>query len=359
VTSHRKTKTESGRLSPLDGLRALAVTLVLFHHLDDARWPGGFFGVDVFFSISGYLITTLLVREWQRTGRIWLRGFYTRRLLRLMPALVVLVVVIAPLAIRKSLGHPLREGTYALLYITDFANAISNDVHNPFSHTWSLAVEEQFYLLWPAVLVLGLRRRWSLGWIAFSFAVLCIAVTAAFGANGSSQTLLDLYWLPTTHVPEIFVGVLLAFALGNKAWRQRLSFLARPVLAWASVVLLVAASLEVNSDDRWLYLGGFGGAAIVFTAMIGHVVVAPRTLFSRAFSIPPVVWLGRRSYAFYLWHFPISLLEQYRFKNLHEGWVAIVIASLIMTQLSWRFVEEPFRELKDRRFEPALVASGP
>jgi peptidoglycan/LPS O-acetylase OafA/YrhL len=150
------------RIDSLDGLRALAVLLVFVGHVDQRGLPGGYVGVEVFFVISGYLITALLLHEQRRTGAISLRHFYVRRMLRLWPALLLFVVVVAPISALDHIGEPAADGTAALLYLTDFwANA--SEHFSLLLHTWSLAVEEQFYLVWPAVLVFALKRGWGGG----------------------------------------------------------------------------------------------------------------------------------------------------------------------------------------------------
>jgi peptidoglycan/LPS O-acetylase OafA/YrhL len=325
------------------------------HHADMSRWPGGFFGVDVFFAISGYLITTLLLREWERSGGIWLRGFYMRRFLRLMPALAAMVFLALVAARLLNYVQPLREAVVSLLYVMDIYAPLMHRIGGLFAHTWSLAVEEQFYLVWPLVLLIGLRRRWPMAWIAVGIAVAAAALTALLTGQGSPHRVSDVYRSPFTHIPEMAVGVVLAFVLASPTGRRRLRFLASTAVAFAAVAVLLIAALKVRESERWLYRGGFTAAAVVFAALVGHVVLAPTSFASRVLALAPIEWLGRRSYGFYLWHYPVLRLLLKHVSGVYVHAAVGLIVTLVVTELSWRFIEQPFLRLKERKFEPAAV----
>ena len=170
------------RLDSLDGLRALAVVLVFAHHVDQGFLPGGFVGVEVFFVISGYLITWLLLQEHDRLGRINVPRFYARRALRLYPALIVLVILASTGAAVRHIGSPAADGVAAATYVTDiYANIATHP--SLVLHTWSLSVEEQFYLIWPAALVISLRRELPLAKVIAMAIAVSFAITLFLGVS--------------------------------------------------------------------------------------------------------------------------------------------------------------------------------
>lgn len=333
------------RFAALDGLRAVAVLLVFLHHVDEDVFVGGWIGVDLFFALSGYLITTLLLGEWAKSGSIGLGAFYMRRLLRLMPALLVLVVVLLPLAIWRGIGQPFVDAGVTVLYLMDVYAPLAERIGGLFSHTWSLAVEEQFYLFWPALLVLALRRGWSVERIATA----ALVGTAIAGAlTVSAVEAYYAYRSPFVHMPVMLSGVLLALAVSRRdAWLGRLRGAWLPAVA---AVLLVAVTFAVHLDWLPLYFGGFVALGVALTGLVGHLVMAPTGPAARALSGRPLVWLGQRSYGFYLWHFPVLVaLSQVTGSPLVLAIVGL-LASLACTVVSWRVVEQPFLRMK-RRFE--------
>jgi peptidoglycan/LPS O-acetylase OafA/YrhL len=344
-----------GRLDALDGLRALAVGVVFLHHASMDRFPGGFFGVDLFFVLSGYLITTLLLREHEARGSLWLGGFYLRRLLRLAPALVALVVVTVPVAAALGLGSPLADGAAALTYLTDVYGATGRGYAGLLPHTWSLAVEEQFYLVWPAVLVVGLRRGWPLGRLVAGLLAGSAVVTALAAVAGGAHDprwLAELYRAPVAHVPELFCGVLLAVLVRRPAGMRRLTVLANPAVPVVIVVALGLATLGVHESLLGLYVGGFTGAGLVMAALVGHTLVAPGSWVSRLLARRPLVWVGARSYGIYLWHYPaLKVLAL----HLHQTVVLVPVGAVVtvgLAELSWRAVEVPFLRRKEERYSP-------
>jgi peptidoglycan/LPS O-acetylase OafA/YrhL len=349
---HRKEKLESSRLKPLDGLRAIAVGIVFLHHVFVGSWPGGFMGVEIFFAISGYIITSLLLREWQRTGSLWLGGFYIRRFLRLMPALVVSVVILTPIGFIVGRHDAPRDGLAAITYTMDiFAPLTKARNGGVFAHTWTLAVEEQFYLLWPLLLLTMLRHRIRAAWVVSGIGLAATAATIAVTLRHGSVPP-GFGWTPFPHLPSIVAGVLLAFALSSERPRARLSFLTQQWVPVTVFLGLLVAMFTLDISAEWLYLGGYLAIGLLAAALVGHVVLAPRSLTSRTLSTGPILWLGRRSYGFYLWHYPIVLLS---LKYLHNTWVhagTCLVLTMIVTELSWHFVEQPILRLKDRQFEP-------
>jgi peptidoglycan/LPS O-acetylase OafA/YrhL len=347
------------RRTALDGLRAVAVGVVFIHHVNPQLFPGGFLGVDLFFALSGYLITSLLLLEWERAERLWLFGFYVRRALRLMPALLAMVTIMAPVGI--LLGETrLIDATSTLTYLMNFRAFFSVGLGGVFAHTWSLALEEQFYLVCPLLLLVGLRRRWNMSKLVGLLIVEFTLVTALaqWGGHGLGYPglwELKLYRLPTTHVPELGAGVLLAFALRQgKGRKSRWARIARrPATAGTVLGGLVLALFVLRADSEWLYFGGFTLAGIGAAVLISHLLLAPSSAITRTFRFAPAVWLGQRSYGFYLWHYPVLILLAREIDNAPLRGVLGLCVTLALTEVSWRYVEQPFLRLKCN-YEPTL-----
>jgi peptidoglycan/LPS O-acetylase OafA/YrhL len=331
------------RLNSLDGLRGLAVLLVFVYHVRQRQLTGGFVGVDVFFVLSGYLITALLLAEYDARHEISLPAFYARRALRLYPALVCVVVFATVTDHHYGLGHPLRDGVFSILYLTDFYGQWV-PYYETLLHTWSLAVEEQFYLLWPVALIVALRRGWSLPRFVIAVIAASVVITAALGVPNLAAR---MQFLPTSHVAELGSGALLAILLRARedAMVDRVSG-AR--LAWACLVGIIAC-VAVLPNLWWAY----PAATVVCVPLVAHLVTRQETALSRLLSVPPLLWLGRRSYGFYLWHYPILVWTKAAVDGTHAVFGFAV--TLVATELSWRLVELPFLRMK-RRFEPPRTA---
>jgi peptidoglycan/LPS O-acetylase OafA/YrhL len=352
--------TEVGYRPGIDGLRALAVTAVLLYHADIAWLPGGFLGVDVFFAISGYLICSLLLAEHHRDGAIGLKQFWVRRARRLLPALVALLVattaavlVTAPDAAARLRGDLLA----ALGYVSNWWQVFRGESYfesmgRPplLRHLWSLAVEEQFYLVFPVLLAVGLRvvghRRRLLAWCAVAAGVVSTLLMAAlYRPDGDPSRV----WYGTdTRAVGLCLGVALAFVWSPWRLRYDIADGARRVLDAIGVVALVALVVLMMRLDEFhpaLYRGGFAATAVVSCVLIA-VAAHPATWFGCVLGIRPLRWLGRRSYAVYLWHWPVYELVRPGF-DVHLSWgttLALRLAiTAVLSELSWRLVEQPFR----------------
>ena len=349
-----------GRLAGLDGLRALAIMAVLVFHLDPTWLPGGFLGVDVFFVVSGFLITTLLVRERVASGRIDLPGFWSRRARRLVPALVVCVPASVLLA-RLSEGDLLvgieRQVLGAFTFTsnwleigagTDYFAATSPQL---LMNLWSLGVEEQFYLLWPlAVLgLLALTRRaevraaCALGLAALSAALMALRL------DPDSPT--RVYYGTDTHIMGLMLGAALAFAYAapHRAWTTS-SWWAehrRQVTAVALVTLLGLMALG-GEDSALTFRGGILLASVATTALVLVVVERPGRLRA-LLELPPARWVGSRSYGIYLWHWPVFLVIGQDLPVAPGGPTYLltrlwcVVVTFVIADLSYRFLETPVR----------------
>jgi peptidoglycan/LPS O-acetylase OafA/YrhL len=352
----------AGRLSyrpALDGLRGVAVLLVVVYHAHERLLPGGFLGVDVFFVISGFLITTLLVQEYDARGRVGLRSFYIRRGLRLLPALLLMLAVyclLASLAMGGALDH-LADSGIALFYMANWTRALGFFRPMYLGHTWSLSVEEQFYLLWPLLLLLLLRSarsRWVVAFVPLGIALVSWAHRYNLSVAGSSfnrtfnglDTRLDGLMLGCA------AGVVVASGLLNGRARAALqSSLA--VLAPLALGLLcyLAATIVLAATDTFRGWLAVISAAALFPVLQGALGAATSPL-NTLLSVRPLVWLGRISYGVYLWHYPLFRYMLHEM-NLSPWWTLLAgtAISLAAASASYYFVEKYFLRFKDR-FEP-------
>lgn len=350
-----------GYIKGLDGLRALAVIAVILYHVFPGGVRGGFLGVDVFFVISGFLITTLLLREDRTYNFIDLKGFWQRRIRRLVPALVLLIIVVIPaaLAVHRDLlvGSP-RQVLGALTFSTNWLEILHGSSYfdqttpNLFKNLWSLAIEEQFYLLWPLMMlvVLALLLTWK--------SRLIFAVVLALGSAGlmmglyNGENLTNLYYGTHTHSYGIAIGVGLAFIwsdpdarlLSRHHWRQYSSW-----YGWAALAILLVFMAIMPDTGPWAYLGGMFLAS-AFTAVVIAAMLAPDSVFGVIGEGKIAHWFGTRSYGLYLWHWPALVIASVLWpvaigsgQYLLRSAVALLITGVIC-ELSYRYVETPIRK---------------
>jgi peptidoglycan/LPS O-acetylase OafA/YrhL len=340
----------------LDGLRAVAVLAVIGYHGKVGWLRGGFLGVDVFFVLSGYLITALLLAEHAETGRVSVRAFYARRARRLLPALLLLLLGAAAfsafVAYSGDRGAIRADALASLLYVqnwhlvwagTSYFTAFA--APSPLRHLWSLAIEEQFYVVWPLTLLALLRlARGRRGFLvcALSAATLASAALMA-GLYHSGSDPSRAYYGTDTRAHELLVGALLAVLFAHSSTSRT----ARPLRAagLVAVAVLVAFLGFATDSSGWLYRGGFLGVAMVTAVVVASVTRAPDSSLSRVLSWAPLRATGRISYGLYLWHWPVMLWLTPDRTDRHGGallGLRVAVTYAIATT-SYVLIERPVR----------------
>ena len=328
----------------IDGLRAIAITAVVLFHAGAGLFPGGYVGVDIFFVISGYLITKIVADE-VKDSRFTFASFYARRARRILPALFFMALVVSALCVIFLLPPDLYKYGKILVFTTVFgANfRLSGERgyfdeetgDNPLLHMWSLSVEEQFYLVWPALLLLIMRtQRGTRLAVPVLFAV-SLAVSIAF-----------VHWMPRSafyHLPsrgwELLTGAALALGLVPRLSSLRLA----QAVSWAGLAMMALSILLFTRETP------FPGFAALLPALgcafVIHAATAHQTTAARLLSLRPAVFVGKISYSLYLWHWPLIALPSYLLMRELKGPEAALSVALafVLAAFSWRFVERPFR----------------
>jgi peptidoglycan/LPS O-acetylase OafA/YrhL len=366
---------QAARRPALDGLRAVAVLAVMAYHFG---WPvpGGFLGVDAFFVLSGYLITSLLLTEYAVHGRIDLPAFWARRVRRLLPAALLLLVTVAVVvrltAPVMSLDARRADLIATLLHYANWHFIASDESYfaqysgaSPVRHAWSLAIEEQFYLVWPLVVLLLLRAaagrtRGLAALVAGAAVASAVAMAATYDVSNPSRA----YFGTETRAHQLLLGALLAVLLhrfGRVLLGHRAAIAARTTGVITGVLL--GALLFAVADSDPLYYGGLSACfALLVATLIWTLEAGPSAPLSRLLSVAPLVGVGRISYGLYLWHWPVSvwLLEDAGAGALSLGGSLLaLLLSFAAAILSFRYVEQPARTGSlpgGRRVTPRRVA---
>ena len=371
-------------LPGLDGLRALAVIAVLLYHAELSWIPGGFLGVEVFFVISGYLITALLLAEHRQRGRVDLKAFWLRRARRLLPALYLLLVVTLALAVvflPEEVARLRNDAVAAFAYVTNWYLIFNNEsyfetVGRPslLLHLWSLAVEEQFYVLWPPLFVVGmmLLRRYTLLVALAGAAVSALLMVILYQPDVDPSR---IYYGTDTRATGLLLGAALAFVWAPRrgtdltlmkrfaaARRRRLRHTSQQrqfrvrwgwtgpllldVVGLAALGGLVSFCILLDQYQPFLYQGGLALVALT-TVVVIMVTVHPHTrLGAGLLGRWPLRWIGLRSYGIYLWHWPVFMVTRPELDVLITGTPLLILrlaATLVFADLSYRFVETPIR----------------
>lgn len=355
-----------GHARPLDGLRGVAVLAVLFHNCLVPGFQGGFFGVDIFFALSGFLITTLLIEDFTRRGAISLTGFFWRRVLRLYPALVVLIAAVALSGVVRPDVERSRVWLVAVSNLLYFSNWVLADDGRAWvggtAHTWSLAVEVHFYVLW-AVTLAFVTRRWGLVlrpllWLALGLAGLSAAWRILVWNGGAD--IAHAYSGTDTRLDAVFLGV--AAALLRRRWLDAPGGqgapppLARPVVrglefaAVAGITWLIATTADKAPAA---FLGGFGLVGGATALLILTTLLSPHSLLAVPLQTRVLVWLGQISYSLYLWHLPVKkLLSAERLARYGlSGWTGTatcVLVSVVVAAASYYGIERAFLRFRQK-----------
>jgi peptidoglycan/LPS O-acetylase OafA/YrhL len=366
----RPSATGKERIIALDGLRAISLIIIMGFHFGVGWLSGGFFGLDIFYVLSGYLITGLLVGEYRKRDGIILSAFWLRRARRLLPALLIVLVAVT-LLVRFDAAAGLypnfrMSALSALFYFSNWWQIAASGNYfavtgavSPLTHTWSLAVEEQFYLIWPLVVlaVMGLSRTISRG----LHILLCISVVGALGSAlemallySPSANVTRLYFGTDTHAQSLLVGSTMACVMTLIQMRRGNEGMAPVARSAVTRRLLVAVGLAGLAGTLTLtytlvgtsaidYRGGFMLSALSAAAIIIGAVCVPHGAVDRGLSWRPLVWLGTISYGAYLWHFPVFVFLNYGQTGLSPSWLLAFrcAATIALATVSYYVVERP------------------
>jgi peptidoglycan/LPS O-acetylase OafA/YrhL len=336
----------------LDGIRGVAILLVITHHqLIPFSLSGGFLGVDLFFVLSGFLITTLLLKEFDAKNTVSLRNFYLRRALRLGPALLVYLLaalVVTYLRHPQDLTREFRLVGLALVYATNWRMAFGWDASlDPTAIIWSLSIEEQFYLVWPMVLLAGLslglkRRHFAVG-LAL---LICAIMFHRYQLWSDGVELNRMYYGTDTRADAPLMGCVFAM-IPLRAWTptsQRI--LKVSTIAAAGVLGYLISTIKFT--DPVIYQWGYTGVAAVSGVLVWSAATQ-RSMFGRVFEWGPLMWFGKISYALYLWHW-LLLRNTSFYYWVGETWDpwARFVAAVVVAAVSFYLIEQPFNRLKNR-----------
>jgi len=343
----------------LDGLRAISVLAVIAYHMNVSWAPGGLLGVAVFFTLSGYLITDQLVAQWQTAKRIDFAGFWMRRIRRLMPAMFVMLAVVGAWLLlfdRERLASLQGDFVSVALYFSNWwlifhqvSYFESFGPPSPLGHLWSIAIEEQFYLIWPILLTVLLRFTKQRGKLMMFILLGAAASTVAMAmiyVPGSDPS--RVYYGTDTRASALLIGAALAVAWPSRSLSAAVSDKSRlvfDILGGAGLLAIVWLIWKTNEYDPFLYKGGLALFSVL-TAVVTAVLAHPASRVAKAMGCRPLRWIGVRSYSLYLWHFPVMILmnPSGSADDVHAGRAMVQIAlSLLLAALSWTCIEEPIR----------------
>lgn len=338
----------------LDGIRAFAVLAVLARHGGYGAYPGGFLGVDVFFVLSGFLITSLLLEEWSKSGRIALGAFYGRRARRLLPALFVTLfgvglLYLAVPSLERGIGY-VRSAFFVTFYSGNWVAGGDPGI-GILEHTWSLAIEEQFYIVWPALVIIALTLH------ARPVTLLTVVLALAATSVGMRWlTTLGLfpgssYFSTYNHADGLLIGCAVAVARGMSPLRAVLLHIgSKTPVALGAFLFLLLIPIFVDYSMSVTYFAVLSGAAIASAVLINHAISAPTSPITASLASRVSQWIGRRSYGLYLYHVPVfSLLTPERVDLDRVSLLGLRVAvTVAVAALSFRFIEVRF--LKRKRY---------
>ena len=362
--AHPRKRRGSRYFPALDGMRAFAVIAVVLYHMSTSILPGGLLGVTMFFVLSGYLITEILLREWAGSGRIDLGRFWVHRVRRLFPAIAFMLctVLVITAFVAPDLLTKLRNDLFAALFwftnwwyvFQDLSYFEAMGAPSPVTHFWSLAIEEQFYLIWPPVLLLMLHgrvKRRNIQTIVLVLAAVSAALMAILYVPGDDPS--RVYYGTDTRAFSLLIGAFLAFVLpsvrvnghGPRGLGERQRRIIG-IVGIACILGLVAMMLLVEAMSPFMYYGGLLLASVLSGGLVVSLV-DERSAITRILSFRPLVYLGKISYGVYIWHYPIILLmTDFNSVDATPAWWFLVEAAVVLAvaSFSYHFVEQPIRK---------------
>lgn len=354
-------------LPSIDSLRAIAVIAVIIYHIDANYLPGGFLGVDLFFVLSGYLISSLIIKEYKSTGTVNLYNFYVRRARRLLPAVYFMITVVLIIItlfngvlLKKSyldalFGYIYSSNWWYIFHKLDYFDSFGSQ--SPFKHLWSLAIEEQFYMFFPLIFLIFNRKsksnnsnsKLNKNFIYVVLSLILVSLIAhilLFDINNINR----IYFGTDTRAFSLLVGVVGAILYPMDRLSERATKkdnMIYSIVSLVSILVLIGIMINTSEYNTWLYRGGF-----LLVAIIGLIIIISSgrqyTFMSKLLSFKPLVFIGKISYSLYLWHFPILVVttpvSEIGNPNLFYVTLRIVLIFLVATG-SYMFVETPIRKL--------------
>lgn len=346
-------------ITGFDGIRSLAVIGVILYHLLPSQMRGGYLGVPVFFAVSGYLITDLLLQEWKQTGKINIKQFYYRRMKRLYPALVAMLIGASAYItlFQRNLLNNLRGNVLSSLFYVNNWWQINHGMsyfdrfagESPFTHIWSLAVESQNYLIWPVVFVLLMKFIKNKANVFFSIlgaALVSAILMAVLYVPGSDPT--RVYYGTDTRLFSILLGGALAFIWPSTRLKTQIPPQAKRILngvGLVTMILLILAFLFLRDDLTFVYYGGMFLVSLLSILLVA-ITAHPGASWNRWLTNPVFSWIGKRSYGIYLYQFPVMIFYEAKVNVANHIFLHTIVEVLLIglvTELSYRFVEKPLR----------------
>jgi peptidoglycan/LPS O-acetylase OafA/YrhL len=342
----------------LNGLRGVAVLAVMLFHIQAPHMQGAYIGVDIFFVLSGFLITTLLISEYDTLGRINLKNFYMRRALRLLPALLFLLIVFMLYSLiafdRPTVFSNLKDSLISLFYIANWTRAFGLNIPDMLGHTWSLSIEEQYYIIWPLTLILLTRFISSRKWLSISVFFLALVswlIRILLLSSGSSID--RVYNGLDTRMDSLLIGctlgVLLASGLlrrlqENKSFKLSVHYILAPISVAGLAIVIIFTHLHDPSLYYWILF-----VVEIFTALLVLDILTPgQSLIKRLLEIRVIVWVGSISYGLYLWHYPIMKIVAGLQMNVQIKIFLAFFFSFLAATISFYLIEKPILRLKSR-----------
>jgi peptidoglycan/LPS O-acetylase OafA/YrhL len=326
-------------ISSLDGLRSVSVLAVIIYHCIPTYLVGGWVGVDIFFALSGFLITSRLLQEWRGSGTILLKQFYLRRMVRLMPALYAMLAFVVVVL----LWYHAKSDSFGMVLVSAFSlmnwsRAFHWGYDGFLGHTWSLAIEEQFYLVWPLLfmVLVSIGGIKSVKITASTLALVCLGVRLVTFDGENFDRIYNGF---DTRADSLIIGCFFACISSNlksTVFRSQ---------AYIPALFLLFVSLFVHYQDKWLYTWGWSVIALASAWLVYCLVMFRENNISRALQLSPLVYLGRISYGMYLWHYPIMFFLKSHLNSYLILTIMCLFLTIVVATISYNYLEQPLIKL--------------